>query len=184
MIEHQPFEDWMLSGEPLGREQALALQEHLDGCSDCRGLAEAWSEIRIRLTEAGMVGPAPGFASRWMNRLRRDERRRHSRQVWTILVLKVTGSFLILASLASYVLGSPAYLAISAVKSGTLLSVWIGAIWRLLATLLRILPEASLSVMAAGTLFGLAAIFASLGLLWASSLYRFALQPISNGGKK
>lgn len=40
-MNHEPYEDWLLSGEELTADQQQSLDEHLAACPECAGLSTA-----------------------------------------------------------------------------------------------------------------------------------------------
>jgi anti-sigma factor RsiW len=81
-MNHQPFEDWLLSDEPLPPEQARALQDHLQDCETCPPLSEAWQAVRIELETAPQAAPAPGFSQRWQAHLEEKRLQERRRRIW------------------------------------------------------------------------------------------------------
>ncbi len=84
---HQPFETWLLAGEPLTDDQAHALRDHLHDCADCQQLETAWNGVRQTFRVTPEVAPAPGFTARWQTRLAAQRLERQRRQAWTALIL-------------------------------------------------------------------------------------------------
>lgn len=103
-MKHQLFEEWIFSEEPLNTEQATALQEHLQSCAACRSLAAAWQEVEYELSAVPMIGPEPGFTTRWEARLMAQQARLLRRQSLAVLGFSVAGAVLLLGSLAFLVL--------------------------------------------------------------------------------
>jgi hypothetical protein len=68
-MNHQPFENWLLSEEPLSPENENALEAHLEVCNTCRELNDAWLEVVDLFQDVPDVEPMPGFVSRWQDRL-------------------------------------------------------------------------------------------------------------------
>lgn len=98
-MNHQPFEDWLFSEEPLAPQAAADLQAHLETCADCRRLANAWQSVNAELRQAPQVEPAAGFTSRWQDRLEADRQRLHRRQGFFALGYFVAGAVILTASL-------------------------------------------------------------------------------------
>jgi hypothetical protein len=117
-MNHQPFENWLLSEETLPPEQASALQEHLRTCDSCRKLQGSWNGVAQMFCETPQVGPAAGFANRWQARLAEQRRITQRRQVLAVLAIFGTGAFVLFALLSMHaleILRSP----------GQLLMIWI-----------------------------------------------------------
>ncbi len=101
----KPSEDWRtadlpVADETLTSQEAKALQEHLSACESCQQLSHAWRELDTHLTAAPLVGPAPGFTSRFQLRLEAERRRIERRQSFVVLGFSVAGAVLALGSLA------------------------------------------------------------------------------------
>lgn len=86
-MNHQPYEDWLLSDEPLLPEQSRDLQTHLRMCDSCQQLFESWSEVQNLFNVAPSVQPKAGFSTRWLIRLEEEERKTKQRQSWMMLIL-------------------------------------------------------------------------------------------------
>jgi len=60
-MDHQPFETWLVSEEPLTPEQQSSLQAHLQDCPRCQNLERTWNQVETLLGERPVVQPAIGF---------------------------------------------------------------------------------------------------------------------------
>lgn len=98
-MNHRPFEDWLFSDEPLAPPDAAALQVHLEACTECQTLALAWRAVDTNLRRTPQVEPAPGFATRWQERLEWDRQHLHTRQSLFALGYFLAGAALLSASL-------------------------------------------------------------------------------------
>ena len=81
-MNHQPYEEWLLSDEPLDEAQSQALQAHLDECQECVPLAQAWKSVRFELAQTPTVAPVPGFTQRWQVRQAQRRFERQHRLAW------------------------------------------------------------------------------------------------------
>jgi predicted anti-sigma-YlaC factor YlaD len=99
-MNHQLFEDWLLSEEPLSPEQSQDLREHLKTCKACAGLEASWQAARQIMRRSGQVAPAAGFTARWQERQEEDRRRTHNRQTFKIFSLMGVAAILTLLLLA------------------------------------------------------------------------------------
>lgn len=84
-MDHRPFRDWLLSGEPLSGEQKGMLQAHLRACSSCTALAEVDLALRV----ARPARPAEGFASRFQARLAEHQKELRRRTIAGVFLLYV-----------------------------------------------------------------------------------------------
>lgn len=64
-MEHQPFENWILSGDSLTASQSAELASHLVFCQHCQFTQEAIMGIENLLTSATIESPYPGFTNRF-----------------------------------------------------------------------------------------------------------------------
>ncbi len=171
-MNHRPFEDWLLTDQPLDSQQQRELQNHLRDCASCNAIAE--SNMALRLTR--MVSPEPGFADRFSLRLARRREEIARRQILGTIVLVLAGTALTVAVAGPYLqeaLASPA--------------TWITAIvgyFLFVITTLQVLSEASevlLSVLAsfltpAGWMVAALA-FAGLATFWTYAIRRARQAP-------
>jgi hypothetical protein len=85
-MNHQPFENWLLSDEPLSVEQSQALKEHLDMCETCNRMDTSWNEVQDLFQSVHRLSPAPGFSARWQERRAVQLGKRRQRQSWLFLI--------------------------------------------------------------------------------------------------
>jgi predicted anti-sigma-YlaC factor YlaD len=123
-MNHLPYEEWLLSDEPLNQEQQAQLTEHLSSCESCRQIANAWKSVAsaIRVTPEAM--PTPGFTHRWQTRQMQRRTAQHSRITWIVLLLCTGGALAALLGLALPQVGgfpTPVEMASSLLHTTTLL---------------------------------------------------------------
>lgn len=117
-MNHQLFENWLLSDESLSAEQAGALREHLRTCESCRRLQSSWNGVSLLFRETAQVAPAAGFASRWQARLEEQRRIAQRRQTLAVLSIFGGGALLLLLVLGLY--------AVELLRSpGQLMMIWV-----------------------------------------------------------
>jgi predicted anti-sigma-YlaC factor YlaD len=83
-MSHQPFETWILDDEPLTQQSRRELQDHLEGCAQCRRLQGRWQAAQMELRARRMAPPMPGFTQRWQAGLAERRAREQRRQAWKI----------------------------------------------------------------------------------------------------
>lgn len=89
-MNHQPYENWLLSEETLASEDAQALTEHLETCEHCRELQKAWLGVVDLFQEVPELEPAPGFVNRFQERLALEKQVETSaRNRWQSMILLV-----------------------------------------------------------------------------------------------
>jgi hypothetical protein len=97
-MNHQPFEEWLLSDEILDDEQKAALNQHLQTCAECSRLSAAWRSVSAMMHMDVQVKPAEGFVTRW--EAFRDEKKiqeqvkRQRRLAWLLLAVTAGGALL------------------------------------------------------------------------------------------
>jgi predicted anti-sigma-YlaC factor YlaD len=177
-MNHQPFETWILSDEPLSSEQAESLREHLKVCESCRILSSSWPEVRDLFRTIPQKEPAPGFVNRWQARLAgdrlREERRRERRESLWMFVLNVSGAavlFLFLVLQIWFAFGSPTALLLAGVYQLTAALTTLSAAGEAITTIIRTMA----SVLPPVYLAAFASLLALLSLLWILSLRKLML---------
>jgi hypothetical protein len=89
-MNHQPFEDWLFSEDPLPADDERELRDHLMDCDQCSELENAWMGVASLFNEVPNVAPAPGFANRWQATLEADRvADKAMRQRWQSLIFLV-----------------------------------------------------------------------------------------------
>jgi anti-sigma factor RsiW len=174
-FNHQPFEDWLLSGQVLGPEASLELQGHLEGCEECQRLSAALGDVQQLLRAAPEHTPAPGFTSRWQARLAQERQSQDRRQRLYILSFSVGGAALtlfILGMLLLPLLSSPLPLALTfaykLVSLASLTNDTATILGRLFQTLVAVVPPA--------LWIGMAVAAASMCVIWFVAVTRLAFQ--------
>ncbi len=99
-MEHEPYEEWLLSGEELSADQQHLLENHLASCAECAQLATAWQAVHQALISYPELEPEPGFANRWKERLADRRAAKHIRLTWIALLVCVGGIVLTIFGLA------------------------------------------------------------------------------------
>ena len=86
-MNHQPYEDWLFSDEPLLPEQTRDLQSHLSVCDSCRQLSQSWVDVQNLFQVTPQIKPQPGFSARWLTRHAEKEKQSKQRQSWIMLII-------------------------------------------------------------------------------------------------
>lgn len=107
-MDHQLFEQWLFSEEPLSPEQIQAIQAHLKTCESCRQLSAAWSSVQDLFKEATAMEPLPGFTNRWKVRqevqTKQELNRKSQKQSWITLMVSSLGAGLFLSLMIMQIL--------------------------------------------------------------------------------
>lgn len=101
-MNHQPFEQWLLSDEILDDEQKTALSRHLETCADCSRLAVAWRSVAVMMRMEAEVAPAEGFIARWETfreeKKIQEQIQRQRRLAWLLLAFTAGGALVTFVS--------------------------------------------------------------------------------------
>ena len=170
-FNHQPFEEWLLSGETLAPEETQSLQEHLDTCEACRLLAQALQQVDHTLRNAPQLAPAPGFVSRWQAHLAARQLKQHRRQTFWIMLFSIGGAMAIFAIMAVMFLPMlrspmPILLALTyeLVTALTFTSEIGGALLTVVRTIFELIPPVQWAAILVA--------FTSLGAVWVVAMHR------------
>lgn len=176
-MNHQPFENWLLSDEPLDEEQQEALKTHLSECKTCNELADALTQIEETFASPTAPAPASGFVQRWHNRLSLARRQQQQRRMWLVTLGLFCAAGLILLTLFLLNINHVNWLyEISQVFANfTLFAARINQVLRVTKTLLRELPILIPIIL----IFGVGSIsaIATLIVTWISSMIRLYKAP-------
>jgi hypothetical protein len=89
-MNHQPFEEWLLSKEPLAQGQEADLRQHLQECPSCANLTTAWQAVAYEIKQTAQAAPAPGFSQRWQARLAEKHAQKQRRLAWWVMGLNLS----------------------------------------------------------------------------------------------
>lgn len=175
-MNHQPFEEWLLSEKPVDPRQRLELEAHLRVCRYCSALAETGTALRT----VKMVSPAPGFSARFQARLARQQALDRRRRRWGAVLFTFGGLAMLLWVLNPYLmafLASPASWIASLVEWGIFLITTLQALAQACSVMLRVLP----GVLPPFALMIVLSALAGFGLLWSVSIWRLTRQGMPRG---
>ena len=147
-MNHQPFEHWLLSDEPLTPQMQQALQEHLAICDQCRRLKVSLEHIDNLFAESSMVEPREGFSNRWLARVAAaEETRKVAKQRWqswiwlAIIFVGLVVSFGVMGYQLSGYLLHPVSVLIETVFQITSVLVLLHNVMEIGMVLVKILPK-------------------------------------------
>lgn len=174
-MDHQPFETWLVSEEPLTPEQQSSLQAHLQDCPRCQNLERTWNQVETLLGERPVVQPAIGFTLRWQARLEtfhQTQRSQQQRRVsWIFIAATLSVAIALLAFMAIRTLSSfesPTQILVNGLTLITSLLASITALQDFLTASAKVLPQ----VIPTGWWFGILVTISLLLLTWVESLRR------------
>ena len=121
-MNHQPFENWLLSEDPITPEDKQALDSHVSTCRECRELQDAWRGVIDLFQEVPDAEPAAGFTNRWLERLETEKqidkvmRDRWQSVIMLILLANVvTGLVVLLGTQFLTIIDTPSSLLLSGI---------------------------------------------------------------------
>jgi hypothetical protein len=179
-MNHQPFENWLLSEEPLSEDDERIMREHLLNCDQCRELEDSWLDIANLFADIPEVEPSPGFVNRWQATLESDQAAikamRQRWQSWIVLVLIANG-----AAMALLMMGVQLFNTYDSFSDWVLSWVYKIATAMVLAngfrnaftTLFRTLPQ----LIPIGWWIGIAVMLSVSTLLWIVSMTKLSSLP-------
>jgi len=172
MMNHRPFEDWLLEDQHLDPAQKRELDAHLRECKPCTAIAEA----NLALRSARLVAPTPGFSVRFQERLAMARAAQRRRTIIGSLLFGI-GGLVLLGFMAGPTLFSfidfPAEWLTLFLNGALFVYSILMAVGEASPVLLRVLPG---FVPPFIWLVVLSAI-SGLALLWSVSIWRIARVP-------
>jgi hypothetical protein len=141
-MEHQPFENWILSGDLLTSSQSTELANHLIICQHCQSIQEGIMGVEDLLKSATFESPSPGFSNRfrYMAARRQEEAKRLQSYFFLGGILAVT----VLVSIGYFVVlmltQSPTEVISNLMTSAISLAFRIDELLVLLQTWARFIP--------------------------------------------
>ncbi len=158
-MKHRSYEEWIMAGEPLLDEQQIQLNQHLEHCDSCQGLAKRWRQAETLIERAPVVGPAAGFALRWEARLAEDRRRKGVWQSLAFLGLAGAGAALSLFLFLGTWVGQ--------VRPAPVISNWVEKLTgseRMFSAAAEVLPRVTVHGVESMSLAWIPVFFALLGI--------------------
>ena len=171
-INHQPFEEWLLNDKNLTPAETRELDLHLRTCTNCTAL----SATGLALRSAPVASPAAGFTLRFQQRLaaRKIAERRH--KLWGMIILLVSGLFLIGWFTAPYLFAffsAPIEWMMAAIGFFLFIVTSLFALTGVITVLLSM----AAAFISPYVWMVLVSTLAGLGLLWIVSIWRFSRTP-------
>jgi len=168
LMDHRPFEDWLLEKKPLGRDQNQQLNSHLRDCPSCRALAA----VDLALESTPAAAPASGFGNRFQVRLAARKQALRRRNFWGFL-------FLTLSVVALLVRAAWPVLRPALESPVDMLGAWASGLITLWATLLAMFRAGAVVIEVVPPFVWVAVLFAAAcwSLLWVFSLLKFTKLP-------
>jgi hypothetical protein len=175
-MNHQPFEEWLLSEKLIDPKEKLELDAHLRICSYCSALAETGKALHV----VKKVSPATGFSIRFQARLAMQKAADQRRKRWGAVLFTFGGLVMLMWRLGPYLVSffaAPATWIAALIEWAVFLITTLQAVTQAGSVLLRMLP----GFLSPFVFMVLVSAFAGIGLLWSVSIWRFAQQGVPRG---
>jgi hypothetical protein len=138
-MNHQPFEEWLLSEKLISPKQKLDLDAHLRICSYCSALAETGKALQT----VKKISPAAGFSARFQARLVMQKAAERRRKRWGTVLFTFGGLVMLLWLLGPYLasfLAAPATWIAALIEWAVFLITTVQAVAQAGSVLLRVVP--------------------------------------------
>lgn len=171
-MNHQPFEEWLLTEKLINPKERLELDAHLRICSYCSALAETGKALRT----VKRVAPAAGFSARFQARLAIQKAADRRRKRWGTVLFTFGGLVMLMWLVGPYLLSffaAPATWIAAFIQWVVFLITTLQAVTQAGSVLLRMLP----GFLSPFGFMVLVSAFAGIGLLWSVSIWRFVRVP-------
>jgi hypothetical protein len=171
-MNHQPFEEWLLTETRITPEQRRELDLHVRSCSYCSALLETGVVLR----SVKMASPADGFTMRFQARLAERKLVDRRRKFWGAIIFLIGGlTFLLWLAGPSIMnfLSSPETWIATLVEWGIFLVTTLQALTEVGGVLLHVIP----SFMPPFVWMVIVSALAGISLLWSVSIWRFIRVP-------
>ena len=171
-MNHQPFEEWLLSEKVISPKQKLELDAHLRICSYCSALAETGMVLRT----VKKVSPALGFSARFQARLAMQKAIERRSRRWGTVLFTVGGLVMLMWLIGPYLasfFAAPATWIAVLIEWIVFLITTVQAVGQAGSVLLGMLP----GFFSPFAFMVLVSAFAGIGLLWSVSIWRFVRVP-------
>jgi len=171
-MNHQPFEEWLLTEKLISPREKLDLDTHLRTCSYCSALAETGKALRT----VKRVSPAAGFGTRFQARLAMQKAADRRRRRWGTVLFTVGGLVMLMWLVGPYLAAffvAPATWIAALIEWAVFLITTLQAVTQAGSVLLRMLP----GFLSPFGLMVLVSASAGIGLLWSVSIWRFVRVP-------
>ena len=168
-MNHQPFEEWLLSDKNLTSTEKRELNSHLRTCTHCTAL----SATGLALRSANVIAPAAGFSVRFQQRLAAQKIAERRRRLWGVIILVLSGLGLLgwFTAPAIYSVITAPVEWITVVIGYFLFAITsLQAVTEVLAVLVRVAP----GFIPPYVWMVFVSALAGFGLLWIVSIWRFS----------
>ncbi|OJX47296.1 MAG: hypothetical protein BGO78_17675 [Chloroflexi bacterium 44-23] len=177
-MNHQFYEDWILSDQKLNMAEKKLLSEHLDSCEQCQNLKTGWVKVESALQSAKYVTPAPGFVTRFQTFQQTQTAFAHRKQAIQSLI--VTGvsmiTILVAFTIWFFLSYSPANIIVNLVAIATGV-IRTATLFKTDLVLFLRSSSASFPFLFIVNIVGWAAIFL---ILWLLTIWRFTQHGVKN----
>jgi len=179
-MSHQPFEDWLFSGETLESQQEQSLQDHLNQCEQCQAISIALNQVDDVFLNSPSPEPALGFTQRWFERLTIAREHQQIKRTWTIILVLFSAATMITIAITLLNLNTLnwAYQLSQFIASFSLFAGKINQLWRFMLSIYDVFPLILPIFIVLG--MGLVSLTIVLFITWISTLIKI-YKPVEEG---
>ena len=179
-MSHQPFEDWLFSGEQLDNQQVESLQSHLTHCEQCQTISNALDQVNDTFLNSSTPEPTLGFTQRWFERLSIAREQQKIKRTWMIIMGLFGAATIITITIAIINLNNInwAFQLSQFIASFSLFAGKINQLFRLVQRLANLFPLIVPIMIILG--LGIFSLVSVLFITWISSLIRI-YKPVEEG---
>ena len=171
-MNHQPFEEWLLTEKLISPRQKLELDAHLRICSYCSALAETGKALHM----VKKVSPVAGFSARFQARLAAQKAAERRRIRYGAILFTFGGLMMLMWLVGPYLasfFAAPATWIAAVIERLVFIVTTLQAVAQAGSVLLRVLP----GLLSPFAFMVLVSALAGFGLLWSVSIWRFVRVP-------
>ena len=171
-MNHQPFEEWLLTEQLISPKEKLELDAHLRICSYCSALAETGKALR----SVKKVSPVAGFSTRFQAKLAAQKAAERRRKRYGAILFTFGGLAMLMWLTGPYLFAfaaAPATWIAALIEWLVFLVTTLQAVAQAGSVLLRVLP----GFFSPFAFMVLVSALAGIGLLWSVSIWRFVRVP-------
>ncbi len=150
-MNHQPFETWILDGNPETAENKELLKEHLKGCSQCARLQTSWQEVQRQVVTTPAQKAPKFFVSTWQSNLVLFKENQKRKDAKTLLFSLIGSAVMVLIALGAILLPKISLISVIVTISSAIVRIIesVKQIWSLLLSLMKVAPTTTLIVIGA-----------------------------------
>jgi hypothetical protein len=176
-MNHQPYEKWILDGQPEDQLEKAQLELHLKECSECFRLQQSWDRVHSQIKSTSPKSAPVGFLRRWQTEFAQRSRIQEQKQARTMLISLGSGAGAVMIALAAVLLPKFSIISMFVEFTSTLIRLFdnLRKLWNVLTGLIQAAPTTFLIV--SGIL--LAGWISLILFAWGVSIWRVSLKGVT-----